>query len=74
MSRRRIGKLFDETNTHGFEVDWLINNAGFGSMGDFADLDIDQERNMIELNISSLVALRTHIYHGNARAEKRQDH
>src|SRR5690606_17247526 len=31
-------KLFEETERHGFEVDWLINNAGFGSMGDFAEL------------------------------------
>ena len=28
-------KLFEETERHGFEVEWLINNAGFGSMGDF---------------------------------------
>ncbi len=31
-------RLFNETQKHGMEVDWLINNAGFGSMGDFAEL------------------------------------
>lgn len=50
-------QLFDETKGHGFEVDWLINNAGFGSVGDFAKLDLDRELQMIELNISALVAL-----------------
>ncbi len=29
-------RLFKETENHGMEVEWLINNAGFGSMGDFA--------------------------------------
>src|SRR6266850_3166305 len=37
--------------------DKLINNAGFGSMGDFAKLDIARELNMIDLNIKSLVEL-----------------
>jgi short-subunit dehydrogenase len=54
-------RLFDETERHGMEVDWLINNAGFGSMGDFADLDLERELEMINLNISALVAL-THRY------------
>jgi uncharacterized protein len=54
-------KLLEETERHGFEVDWLINNAGFGSVGDFAKLEIDRELQMIELNISALVSL-THCY------------
>lgn len=54
-------KLFAETEKHGFEIDWLINNAGFGSMNDFTELDLDSELQMIDLNISALVAL-THRY------------
>ena len=54
-------KLFEETERHGFEVDWLINNAGFGSYGDFAQLDRERELAMVDLNIRSLVAL-THRY------------
>src|SRR3954464_12502352 len=54
-------KLFEETERHGFEVDWLINNAGFGSAGDFAELDPQRELEMIELNVRSLVAI-THRY------------
>ena len=62
-------RLFDETEKHGFEVDWLINNAGFGSAGDFAQLDREHELGMIDLNIRSLVAL-THRYLGKMRERK----
>lgn len=54
-------RLFDETEKHGFEIDWLINNAGFGSMGDFAELDLERELEMIGLNIRALTAI-THRY------------
>ena len=46
-------KLFEETERHGFEIDWLINNAGFGGMGDFAMLELDRALGMISLNVSS---------------------
>lgn len=54
-------KLFEETERHGMQVEWLINNAGFGSVGDFAELDANRELGMIDLNVRSLVAL-THKY------------
>ena len=50
-------RLFEETEKHELEVEWLINNAGFGSMGDFVRLELEKELGMIELNISALVAL-----------------
>lgn len=62
-------QLFAETEKHGFEVDWLINNAGFGAMGDFAELELDTQLQMIDLNIRVLVAL-THRYLGQMRARK----
>lgn len=62
-------KLVEETTRHGFEVDWLINNAGFGSVGDFSKLDIDRELQMIELNVSALVAI-THGYLDGMRERK----
>ncbi len=62
-------KLFAETERHGFEIDWLINNAGFGSMGDFAELDLERELEMINLNVMALVAL-THRYLGKMRQRK----
>ncbi len=63
-------KLFDETVRRGLEVETLINNAGFGSMGDFAALDAKRELNMIDLNVRSLVAL-THLYLAPMRARGR---
>jgi short-subunit dehydrogenase len=48
-------RLFEETTKRDLQIDFLINNAGFGSMGDFAALDLDRELNMIDLNMRSLV-------------------
>jgi short-subunit dehydrogenase len=50
-------RLFEETERRGLTVDMLINNAGFGSMGEFSKLDLARELNMIDLNIKSLVEL-----------------
>jgi len=54
-------RLFEETEKHKLEINWLINNAGFGSMGDFANLELENELEMISLNVLALVAL-THRY------------
>ena len=35
-------RLFEETRKRQLEIDMLINNAGFGSMGDFARLDLGE--------------------------------
>ncbi len=61
--------VFEETEKLGLEIDWLINNAGFGSMGDFAELDLERELEMIELNITAVVAL-THHFLGKMRERK----
>ncbi|MDQ1728633.1 MAG: uncharacterized protein QOD33_758 [Pyrinomonadaceae bacterium] len=50
-------QLFVEAEQRGLAVDMLINNAGFGSMGEFSKLDLARELNMIDLNIKSLVEL-----------------
>jgi len=54
-------RLLAETGQRNLAIDFLVNNAGFGSMGDFADLDLDRELNMIDLNVRSLVEL-THLF------------
>ena len=54
-------RLFEETGRRNLVVETLINNAGFGSMGEFASLDLERELKMIDLNVKSLVAL-THLY------------
>jgi len=38
-------------------VDTLVNNAGFGSMGEFVELDLKRELEIIDLNVKSLVEL-----------------
>ncbi len=50
-------RLFAEAQNRGLEIDFLINNAGFGSMGEFTKLDLDHGLNMIDLNVRSLVEL-----------------
>lgn len=50
-------RLFEETQKRGLEIEMLVNNAGFGSMGDFVKLDLARELEMIDLNVKSLVDL-----------------
>jgi short-subunit dehydrogenase len=50
-------RLFEETIRRDLEIDFLINNAGFGSMGEFTELDLERELAMIDLNVRSLVEL-----------------
>jgi hypothetical protein len=38
-------------------LDLLVNNAGFGSAGDFADADIDAEVEQVRLNVVALMRL-----------------
>jgi short-subunit dehydrogenase len=37
------------------QVDYLLNNAGFGKVGDFKDISWEVESEMIDLNVKSLV-------------------
>jgi len=64
-----VAMVHDETEKHGFEIDWLINNAGFGSMGDFSELGRDNELDIIRLNVLALVSL-THRYLAGMRERK----
>lgn len=50
-------RLFAEAEKRGLTIDLLVNNAGFGSFGDFAKADLARELNMIDLNIKALVEL-----------------
>jgi short-subunit dehydrogenase len=50
-------RLFEETEKRGLSVDLLVNNAGFGSFGDFNKADLARELNMIDLNVKTLVEL-----------------
>lgn len=47
----------DWMNTLNFKIDLLINNAGFGDHGPFADSEWEKVRGMIQLNIEALTHL-----------------
>ena len=63
-------QLFEETKKRELEIDTLINNAGFGSMGDFVKLDPQHELEMLELNITAVVDL-THRFLAPMRERRR---
>jgi short-subunit dehydrogenase len=50
-------ELFARLSQAGVTVDVLVNNAGFGALGEVADLALDRQLEMIELNVTALTAL-----------------
>jgi len=50
-------KLADDLAALGFEVEYLVNNAGFGLAGRMLELDRSQQLEMIDLNIRALTDL-----------------
>ncbi len=46
--------VYDETTKQNIQIDYLINNAGFGDFGMFVDADWNKELQMINLNITTL--------------------
>lgn len=49
--------LYEAIRAKGLEIDWLINNAGFGDYGAFCDRPLDRQLTMIQLNITVLTEL-----------------
>lgn len=49
--------LYDEVKGRGLKVDIIVNNAGQGEYGLFADTDIRRELAIVQLNISSLITI-----------------
>lgn len=50
-------EVFDEIKLHRITIEYLINNAGFGDFGFFAESDWSRQEQMINLNILSLAHL-----------------
>lgn len=50
-------EVFDATQSQGLTVDLLINNAGFGDYGEFAQTDGDRQVQMVLLNNVALMDL-----------------
>ncbi len=49
--------LATEKISGAYEIDLIINNAGFGTYGEFAKTPLDREMEMIDLNCTSLTGL-----------------
>lgn len=49
--------LYNQIIADHLEVEYLINNAGFGLFGPFAETDWQREKDMIQLNITCLTEL-----------------
>ncbi len=62
-------QVFSETQQRDIEIEMLVNNAGIGSGGEFSELLLQSELDMLQLNISSLVAL-THLVLPQMRQRK----
>jgi short-subunit dehydrogenase len=54
-------KLYETTESHGWAVDTLVNNAGFGALGPFVTSSWKRYAEMIQVNITSLTEL-TRLY------------
>jgi uncharacterized protein len=50
-------ELYHQVKSKNLLVTHLINNAGFGGYGNFLETSLENELNMINLNVSSLVVL-----------------
>lgn len=51
--------VFDEIKAINLDIDYLVNNAGFGDYGSFAETEWDTYEKMISLNVTTL----THFCH-----------
>ncbi len=50
-------KVLEWTKQHQWQVDVLVNNAGFGTYGFLTETSIEQELAMIQLNVATVYAL-----------------
>ncbi len=50
-------QLYQQVQQRGHQVEFLVNNAGFGERGSFLETDLQKEISIIHLNVISLVAL-----------------
>lgn len=55
---RRLNSVFLEEKSRGdFEISVLVNNAGFGTYGEFANTDVNREMEMVDLDCTSLTGI-----------------
>jgi len=56
-ARGAARKIEAEIRARGITIDFLVNNAGFGSTGPFAGADVVKQLEMIQVNVVALVEL-----------------
>ncbi len=58
LARREAPReIWEQLTAKNLTVDYLVNNAGFGTSGRFSQLALEREIEEIDLNVTSLVAL-----------------
>jgi short-subunit dehydrogenase len=65
-----VVRLHQRLNERGIAIDILINNAGHGLQGQFADASLDAVMSMVQLDVASLTAV-THVFAQDMRMRKR---
>lgn len=65
-----VTELHRRLGERGIAIDILINNAGHGLQGPFADSPLDAALAMVQLDVASLTAV-THVFAQDMRARKR---
>ena len=50
-------ELYEAIKNKNIQIDFLVNNAGFGLVGNFSETNLDTELNMIKLNEIALIVL-----------------
>lgn len=46
-------EIFEQAQREGLEIDVLVNNAGFGARGAFAALDLQEQLDMVQVNLTA---------------------
>ena len=55
--KNAVAKLVEAVSLQGLSVDLLVNNAGYGARGGFAEMDRQMQARMIDLNCRALMEL-----------------
>ena len=66
------GEIRRFADSKSIEVELLVNNAGFGSYGDFYKADVARQIEMVQVNCTAVVRL-THLYLGGMVARRHGD-